>query len=104
VLDGVDAYDVAALLFSWIVPDPVPLPELHPLTDYRWQVKCGRCGRLSAPAKATSPENAWRALVAIGWMYVPGSEERRASALCRSCATAQAEAPPREPKKRRRPT
>jgi hypothetical protein len=66
------------------VPDPARLPELLAIGDYRWRATCGTCGRQSAPAKATTAANAWRALVAIGWVSV--EEDDRVTALCRTCA------------------
>jgi hypothetical protein len=58
---------------------------MHAMTDSRWTATCGRCLRNSAAVKATSPENAWRDLKAIGWTYHVSQFGGRGYALCKTC-------------------
>jgi len=67
------------------MPTAEPLPDMHAMTESRWEATCGRCLRHSAPAKATSAENAWRDLKAIGWSYHVSPFGGRGYALCTTC-------------------
>jgi hypothetical protein len=86
VLQGADSFEVAALLFSKVtMSEAERIPDMHPLTDSRWEATCGRCLRHSAPAKAVTPENAWRDLKAIGWSFHVSQYGGRGYALCPTC-------------------
>jgi hypothetical protein len=67
------------------MPGSETLPEMHQLTDSRWEATCGRCLRHSAPVKSTSPENAWHDLKAIGWSYHISPFGGRGYARCKTC-------------------
>jgi hypothetical protein len=61
------------------------IPELVPLTEGRWQARCGFCKTESIPVAATSSANAWADLGKLGWVVyvpVPGAVPM---ALCKAC-------------------
>lgn len=64
------------------------LPDMHAMTESRWEATCGRCLRHSAPVKATTSENAWHDLKAIGWTYHVSQYGGRGYALCTTCTAA----------------
>jgi hypothetical protein len=64
---------------------PEPLPEIRALTESRWEATCGKCLRHSVPVPATSPENAWATLKALGWSYYVSKYGGRGYALCKTC-------------------
>ena len=86
MLDGVDSFEVAALVFCRIVV--FLLPDMHHLADGAWNTMCGRCMRNSEPVQAASQLDAWTSLKGIGWRWYISQYGGRGYPECPSCAAA----------------
>ncbi len=62
------------------------IPQLHALTEGRWQARCQFCKTESIPVPAVDGAHAWADLAALGWSAyqpVPGAI---ITPLCKGCS------------------
>ena len=81
------------------------IPDLIPLTEGRWQARCGFCKVESMPVAATSSADAWTDLMTLGWVPyrpVPAAFPKPLCAACGAKNAAIIEAVERAKKGRKR--
>ena len=77
---------VAAKAEVAVVTDVTHVPDLHLLTDGRFEAQCGKCLRLSVSVPADDAADAWGDLLRLGWsLYTSEVMAARTYAICPSC-------------------
>lgn len=61
------------------------VPELHPLTEGRWQASCQFCKVESIPVAAVDATHAWDDLQKLGWETYQPVPAALPVALCKAC-------------------
>ena len=65
-------------------------PDLHPLTEGRWQARCQFCKTQSIPVAAVDAVHAWDDLEKLGWQSYQPVPAAVVTALCKACAAKNA--------------
>jgi hypothetical protein len=61
------------------------IPDLHPLTEGRWQARCQFCQVESIPVAAVDAAHAWVDLEKLGWTTYQPVPAAAVVALCKAC-------------------